>query len=119
VFGLTADSQAYQQTAGLLGLRGASSVQWSGGLSVIQAYAAWQHAFTAGSLDFRAAYVGAPAAGFTVQGIGLSRNAGWVGLGLNTAVDKRWGWYLNYDAQLGDGGLGNNVLSLGLRYKFD
>ncbi|SFH80969.1 outer membrane autotransporter barrel domain-containing protein [Collimonas sp. OK307] len=57
--------------------------------------------------------MGAPAAGFTVQGIGLSRNAGWVGLGLTTAVDKRWGWYLNYDAQLGNGGLGNNVLSLG------
>ena len=119
VFGLTADGQAYQQTAGLLGLRGASNFQWSGGLSTVQAYAAWQHAFTTGSLDFRAAYAGAPAAGFTVQGIGLSRNAGWVGLGLNTAVDKRWGWYLNYDAQLGDGGLGNNVLSLGLRYKFD
>jgi len=119
VFGLTADSQSYRQTAGLLGLRGDSRFQWSGGMSVVQAYAAWQHAFTAGSLDFGAAYVGAPAAGFTVQGIGLPRNSGWVGLGLNTAVDKRWGWYLNYDAQLGDGGLRNNVLSLGLRFNLD
>ncbi|WP_211454263.1 autotransporter serine protease [Collimonas antrihumi] len=119
VFGLTADSQAYRQTAGLLGLRGDSSFQWSGGLSVVQAYAAWQHAFTAGSLDFAAAYVGAPAAAFTVQGIGLPRNSGWAGLSLNTAVDKRWGWYLNYDAQLGSGGLRNNVLSLGLRFKLD
>jgi outer membrane autotransporter protein len=119
VFGLTAASQAYQQTAGLLGLRGDSSFQWSGGLSVVQAYAAWQHAFTAGSLDFGAAYVGAPAAGFTVQGIGLARSSGWAGLGLSTAVDQRWGWYLNYDAQLGSGGLRNNVLSLGLRYKFE
>ena len=119
VFGLTAERQAYQQTAGLLGLRGDSRFQWAGGVSVVQAYAAWQHGFTAGSLDFRAAYVGAPAAGFTVQGIGLPRNSGWAGLGLSTAVDQRWGWYLNYDAQLGSAGLRNNVLSLGLRYKFD
>jgi hypothetical protein len=34
-------------------------------------------------------------------------------------VDQRWGWYLNYDAQLGSGGLRNNVLSLGLRSKLD
>ena len=119
VFGLTAGSQAYQQTAALLGLRGDTSFQWTGGASVLQAYAAWQHAFNDGNLDFNAAYVGAPAAGFTVQGIGLARNSGWLGLGLNTAVDKRWGWYLNYDAQLGSGGLRNNVFSLGLRFALE
>jgi outer membrane autotransporter protein len=119
VFGLTADSQAYKQTAGLLGVRGDSSFQWAGGLSVVQAYAAWQHAFSDGSLDFGAAYVGAPAARFTVQGIGLARSSGWAGLGLNTAVDSRWGWYLNYDAQLGNGGLRNSVLALGLRFRLD
>jgi len=119
VFGLTADSQTYKQTAALLGLRGDSSFQWAGGLSVVQAYAAWQHAFSDGSLDFGAAYVGAPAARFTVQGIGLSRSSGWAGLGLSTAVDRRWGWYLNYDAQLGKGGLRNNVLALGMSFKFD
>jgi len=119
VFGLTADSQAYKQTAGLLGLRGDSNFQWAGGLSVVQVYAAWQHAFSGGSLDFGAAYVGAPAAGFTVQGIGLARNSGWAGLGLSTAVDSRWGWYLNYDAQLGNGGLRNSVVALGLRFRLD
>jgi outer membrane autotransporter protein len=119
VFGLTAGSQAYQQTAGLLGMRGDTTFQWAGGTSVLQAYAAWQHAFNDGNLDFNAAYVGAPAAGFTVQGIGLARSSGWLGLGLNTAVDKRWGWYVNYDAQLGDGGLRNNVLALGVRFALD
>ncbi|AMO99943.1 autotransporter beta-domain protein [Collimonas arenae] len=118
-FGLTADSQAYRQTAALLGLRGDAAFQWSGGRSVLQGYAAWQHAFTDGSLDFKAAFVGAPAAGFTVQGIGLARNSGWVGLGLSTDVDKRWGWYLNYDLQFGRGGMGNNVVALGLRFKLD
>ncbi|MFJ2990955.1 autotransporter outer membrane beta-barrel domain-containing protein, partial [Collimonas sp. NPDC087041] len=119
VFGLTADSQAYRQTAALLGLRGDAAFQWVGGRSVLQGYAAWQHAFTDGSLDFNAAFVGAPAAGFTVQGIGLARNSGWAGLGLSTDVDKRWGWYLNYDLQFGRGGLANNVVALGLRFKLD
>jgi outer membrane autotransporter protein len=54
-----------------------------------------------------------------VQGIGLARSSGWAGLGLNTAVDSRWGWYLNYDAQLGNGGLRNSVLALGLRFRLD
>ncbi|AMO93979.1 autotransporter beta-domain protein [Collimonas fungivorans] len=119
VFGLTAESQVYKQTAGLLGVRGESRFQWAGGMSVLQAYAAWQHAFSEGSLDFGAAYVGAPAARFTVQGIGLARSSGWAGLGLSTTVDSRWGWYLNYDAQLGNGGLRNNMLALGLRFRLD
>ncbi len=119
VFGLSADSRAYRQTAGLLGVRGDTSFQWAGGDSMLQAYAAWQHAFNDGNLDFNAAFAGAPGAGFTVQGIGLARSSGWLGLGLNTAVDKRWGWYFNYDAQLGGGGLRNNVFALGLRFALD
>ncbi|WP_230411432.1 autotransporter serine protease [Collimonas humicola] len=119
VFGLSADSRAYRQTAGLLGVRGDTSFQWAGGDSMLQAYAAWQRAFNDGNLDFNAAFAGAPGAGFTVQGIGLARSSGWLGLGLNTAVDRRWGWYFNYDAQLGSGGLRNNVFALGLRFALD
>ncbi|MFC5474592.1 autotransporter domain-containing protein [Paraherbaspirillum soli] len=117
-FGLSANSQSYQQTAGLLGLRGDAHWNWVGGSSILQAYAAWQHGFNDGKLDFGAAFVGAPGAGFTVQGIGLARNSGWAGIGITTAVDKSWSWYANYDAQLGRGGLANNVLSAGIRIAF-
>ncbi|MFC5475960.1 autotransporter domain-containing protein [Paraherbaspirillum soli] len=118
VFGLTADSKTYHQTTALLGLRGDAGFHWSGGNSVLQAYAAVQHAFTDGSLDLTAAFSGAPDARFTVQGIGLSRTSGWAGVGISTEVDRRWGWYANYDAQFGKGGLGNNVVSAGIRISF-
>ncbi|MEO6919152.1 MAG: autotransporter domain-containing protein, partial [Collimonas sp.] len=78
-FGLTAGSSTYQQTASVLGLRGDTKLDWFGGHSNLQAYGAWQHGFNSGNLDFNAAFVGAPAAGFTVQGIGLPRNSGWAG----------------------------------------
>ena len=117
-FGLTAGSNSYQQTASVLGLRGDAKVDWFGGNTNLQAYAAWQHAFNDGSLDFNAAFVGAPAAGFTVQGIGLPHNSGWAGLGFTTVVNRKWSWYGNYDAQFGKGGVVNNVFSVGARMAF-
>jgi outer membrane autotransporter protein len=117
-FGLTAGSSAYQQTASVLGLRGDAKLDWLGGVTNLQAYAAWQHGFNDGKLDFNAAFVGAPAAGFTVQGIGLPRNSGWAGIGISSALAKNWSWYANYDAQFGKGGLVNNVFSAGMRKAF-
>jgi len=118
-FGLIANSQSYQQTASLLGLRGDASFDWFAGKSNVQAYAAWQYAFTGGNLDFQAAFSGAPGSNFTVQGIGLSRNSGWSGVGISTAIDRKWSWYANYDAQFGKGGLVNNVVSAGVRIALD
>ncbi|MGB7196303.1 MAG: autotransporter domain-containing protein [Collimonas pratensis] len=117
-FGLTAGSNTYQQTASVLGLRGDTRFDWFGGSSNLQAYGAWQHGFNSGNLDFNAAFVGAPTAGFNVQGIGLARNSGWAGIGITTAVSRKWSWYGNYDAQFGKGGVVNNVFSLGARMSF-
>ncbi|WP_211474487.1 autotransporter serine protease [Collimonas humicola] len=117
-FGLTAGSSIYQQTASVLGLRGDTKLDWFAGSSNLQAYGAWQHGFNGGKLDFNAAFVGAPAAGFTVQGIGLPRNSGWAGIGITTAVSRKWSWYGNYDAQFGKGGVVNNVFSVGARMSF-
>ncbi|WP_211444150.1 autotransporter serine protease [Collimonas humicola] len=117
-FGLTAGSSTYQQTASVLGLRGDTKLDWFAGSSNLQAYGAWQHGFNGGKLDFNAAFVGAPVAGFTVQGIGLPRNSGWAGIGITTAVSRKWSWYGNYDAQFGKGGVVNNVFSVGARMSF-
>ncbi|WP_211465097.1 autotransporter serine protease [Collimonas silvisoli] len=117
-FGLTAGSKAYQQTASVLGLRGDARFDWLGGTSNLQAYAAWQHGFNDGRLDFNAAFVAAPTAGFTVQGIGLPRNGGWAGVGISSALAGNWSWYGNYDAQFGKGGLANSVFSAGVRKSF-
>ncbi len=114
-FGLTANSQTYHQTAGIAGVRASSGFQWSAGQSYLQGYASVQQAFTNGSLDFNAAFNGAPDASFSVQGIGLEKTTGWIGVGLTTAVNPNWNWYVNYDAQFGKGGVKNNVFAAGLR----
>lgn len=118
-FALTAGGRSYRQTAGLLGVRGAGSVNWSAGKSIVSAYAAWQHAAGSGSLDFPAAFSSVPGTGFTVQGVGLARNSGWAGIGISTAINRKWSWYANYDGQFSSGGLLNNVVVLGLRIAFD
>ncbi|PUA16635.1 autotransporter serine protease [Glaciimonas sp. PCH181] len=118
-FGLTANSQSYQQTAGIAGVRGQTTVDWFAGKSVLQAYAAWQHAFSSGNLNFSAGFTGAPGSQFTVEGISLARNSGWVGVGLSTAINRQWSWYANVDGQFSRGGAANSVLSLGVRIGFD
>ncbi|WP_228124555.1 autotransporter serine protease [Glaciimonas soli] len=118
-FGLNASAQTYQRTASVLGVRADSSVNWFSGTSKLQAYAAWQHAFTNGNLGFSSTFNGTPGSSFTVQGIGLPQNSGWAGLGISTAINQRWSWYANYDMQFGRGGLTNNVLSAGLRISLD
>jgi outer membrane autotransporter protein len=118
-FGLTADSQSYHQTAGLLGVRGGTSFNWSAGKSIVSAYAAWQHALNGGSLDFQAAFSSVPGSSFTVQGVGLPRNSGWAGIGISTEINRKWSWYANYDGQFANDGLVNNVVVLGLRISFD
>jgi outer membrane autotransporter protein len=118
-FALTADSQSYHQTAGLLGVRGATGFNWFAGKSIASVYAAWQHAASGGSLDFQAAFSSVPGSSFTVQGVGLPRNSGWAGIGISTAINRTWSWYANYDGQFANGGLVNNVVVLGLRISFD
>ncbi|MGS0741365.1 autotransporter domain-containing protein [Glaciimonas sp. GG7] len=118
-FGLIANRQSYGQTAGLVGVRGQGNVDWFAGKSTIQAYAQWQHGFANGNLDFAAAFLGAPASHFIVQGIALSGHSGWAGVGISTAINRRWSWYANYDGQFSRGGLVNNVLSVGVRIGFD
>ena len=118
-FGLTANSQSYQQTAGIVGVRGQRTVDWFSGKSVLQVYAAWQHAFSSGNLNFSAGYTGAPGSQFTVEGISLTRNSGWVGIGLSTAINRQWSWYANVDGQFSRAGAANSVLSLGVRIGFD
>ncbi|PUA18743.1 autotransporter serine protease [Glaciimonas sp. PCH181] len=118
-FGLSANSQAYQQTAGLLGARGNAKFNWFAGKSNVQMYAAWQHAFNNGNLDFAANYTGVAGTNVSVKGIGMQRNTAWVGIGIATDVSKRWSWHANYDAQFGQTGKLNNVISAGIRMHLD
>jgi len=68
------------------------------------------------NLNYTAAFVGAPNAQATFTGIDLQRHTGWMGLGVSTTATDRVTWNLNYNMQLGRGGITNNVFSAGLRY---
>lgn len=118
-FGLLAERQNYRQLAAQLGVRNESSFHWFAGQSQLQVYAAWHHALTNGNLDLQAAFAAAPGSVFAVKGIGLARDTAWSGIGISTAINRRMSWFANYDAQLGRGGLLNNVALVGIRIKLD
>lgn len=118
-FALEADSKSYDQGAAQLGVRYQSApLNWAGGTTTVTGYGAYRYANPT-NLDFTAAFTGAPDAPFTVKGIGLQRHSGWLGLGAATSTDKNLTWFVNYDMQVGRGGVTNNVFSGGLRYAFE
>ena len=116
LLGLEADSKTYDQTSGSIGLRGEYDFEWIGGKSTILGYASWQKAFNDEDLSFEASYVGLPSEKFTVEGIGLPGDSVWTGVGVSTEVNDRWAWYANYDMQITDSDISNNVFSAGFRY---
>ncbi|MCV6905397.1 MAG: autotransporter domain-containing protein, partial [Achromobacter xylosoxidans] len=117
-FALQARKKSYDQGAGQLGLRLQSSpLDWAGGVTTLTAYGAYRYGNPT-RLDFTAAFAGAPDASFEVQGIGLPRHTGWLGLGASSQLAGDVSWYASYDAQFGPGGLANNVFAAGLRYRF-
>lgn len=118
-FGLAAGNESYHQTAGLLGVRGNAGFNWPAGKSTLSGYASWQHAASRSSLDVRAAFSSVPDSSFTVKGMGLPRNSGWIGVGITTEINSKWSWYANYDGQIENGRLVNHVAILGLRIAFD
>ena len=84
--------------------------------STILGYASWQKAFSGENLNFEASYAGMPSEKFTVEGIGLPGDSVWAGLGISTEVNDKWAWYANYDMQISDSDISNNVFSAGFRY---
>lgn len=116
LLGLEADSKTYDQTSGSIGLRGEYDFEWIGGKSTILGYASWQKAFNDEDLSFEASYVGLPSEKFTVEGIGLPGDSVWTGVGVSTEVNDRWAWYANYDMQISDSDISNNVFSAGFRF---
>lgn len=117
-FALRASRRSYHQTAALLGLRlHAAPLAWAGGLTTFSAYGAYRYGNPT-RLDFTAAFAGAPDASFRVEGIGLPRHAGWVGLGAGTDVGDAMSWFVNGNVRFGHGGVASNGVSAGLRYRF-
>ncbi|BBM36010.1 outer membrane autotransporter barrel domain-containing protein [Pseudoleptotrichia goodfellowii] len=118
-FGLTADKKRYNQTSALLGLRLGKSVNWSNGSkTTFQGYVTQYIGFKKQDLSFEAAYSGLSNARFKVEGIGLSKNSTWAGIGVLTEVNPGFAWYVNYDAKMEKNKLNNNVFTTGFRFNF-
>lgn len=117
-FGIAADSHDFNQSTGQLGARLAYAWSWSGGQTWLKGYALYQRVFAGSDLGFSAAYAGAPAATFQLEGVNTPRNSGWVGLGIDTALGDRWSWFANLDGQVAGGGTKATVLSAGAQYRF-
>ena len=118
-FGLTADKKRYNQTSALLGLRLGKSVNWSNGSKMtFQGYVTQYIGFKKQDLSFEAAYSGLSNARFKVEGIGLSKNSTWAGIGVLTEVNPKFAWYVNYDAKMEKSKLNNNVFTTGFRFNF-
>ncbi len=119
LFGLKADSENYDQTSALIGIRAETSFNWAAGKTTLQGYVTWQKALNDEDLDFEASYVGMSDEKFEVEGIGLPDDTTWAGIGFLTEVNEKWSWSANYDAQIDDSDISNNVFSLGFRFNID
>jgi uncharacterized protein with beta-barrel porin domain len=117
-FGIAAASKDFNQSNAQIGARIAYHWIWNGGQMSIKGFALYQHVLAGSDLGFTAAYAGAPDATFQLEGVNSPRNSGWVGLGLNTALDNRWSWFVNLDEQVASGGTKASVLSAGAQYSF-
>ena len=118
-FALQAGSTSYKQAAALLGIRYQSAaITWMAGKTTLTGSGAYRYGNPT-ELSFSAAFTGAPDAAFTLQGMGLQRHSGWVGLGASTRMNSiNLNWFINVDLQIDGHGLNNKAISAGLRYEF-
>lgn len=118
-FGLRAHHMSYKQSAALFGMRYRSGpMRWAAGETTLTAAGAYRYGNPA-SLRFSAAFNGVPDATFTLQGIGLPRHSGWLGVGAVTRQDSsHLNWFINVDMQLDHHGVNSKAISAGLRYEF-
>lgn len=117
-FGLLADQKSYDQSHAQLGARLARDWHWNGGSAALSGYVLYQRLLGGTDLGFEAAYAGAPAATFTVEGIDPARHGVWAGIGLTTQLASGWSWYANLDGQFGASGARSRAISAGLRKSF-
>jgi uncharacterized protein with beta-barrel porin domain len=117
-FGITAPGDDFNQSYAQLGARVAYNWTWSTGQLSLKGFALFQRVLGGQNLGFTAAYAGAPNATFELEGVNSPRNSGWVGVGLNSALNNHWSWFANLDGQVTGGDTKATVFSAGAQYRF-
>ena len=117
-FGIAAPSDDFNQSYAQLGARLAYNWTWSTGQISLKGFALFQRVLGGQNLGFTAAYAGAPTATFQLEGVNSPRNSGWVGVGVNAALNSHWSWFANLDGQVTGGDTKATVFSAGAQYRF-
>jgi uncharacterized protein with beta-barrel porin domain len=117
-FGITAPGMGFDQTSGQLGARIAHQWNWQGGQTALQGYVLHQRVLSGSNLGFTAAYAGAPAASFQLEGVNSPRNSGWAGVELSTQFANRWSWFVDLSGEFTGGRTDAGMVSAGARLRF-
>jgi autotransporter-associated beta strand protein len=115
-FGLTANSQSFDQLRSDAGARASYDWTTTHGVVHMAGYAMWQHLYTGRDLSFNAAYSGAPGAMFSVSGINPVKDSGWAGVSVSSHLSNDWSWWLNVDSQFAGKGTSSRAATLGVKY---
>jgi outer membrane autotransporter protein len=114
-FGLTAGSETFSQTSGVVGVRAqaqVSKVKLSGHVTHVSA-------FNKEDLSFDATLTGDPAkTKYKVKGVSIPKNTTWVGIGAEIEAAQDLTVSISYDVAIERSKVSDNVVSLGFRYKF-
>jgi outer membrane autotransporter protein len=113
---LTVAAQTTQSLRTVLGtqLGAAIDAPWREKLDVTLRFG-WSHEFADTTRPVSAAFIGAPALGFTTFGATAPRDGAVLGLALKTAIAESTSLYFRYDGDLA-GSNTNHVLNAGVRY---
>ncbi|MBE1160173.1 S8 family serine peptidase [Dyella acidiphila] len=117
-FGIAAAAASFEQSSGQLGARLAHQWRWQGGETTLQAYALYQRLASGSNLAFTAAYAGAPAATFQLQGVNSPRGSGWAGVEVSTQLASRWSWFVDLSGEFTGGRTDAGMISAGARFRF-
>ncbi|MBE1160172.1 S8 family serine peptidase [Dyella acidiphila] len=117
-FGIAAPGEDFNQSYAQVGARLAYRWNWGAGELSLKGYALYQRILGGRDLGFTAAYAGAPAATFQLEGVNTARNSEWVGAGVNAMMNQHWSWYVDLDGQFASGGTRARTISAGARYRF-
>lgn len=98
--GLTANGQSAESLLSSLGLRLAKTFDLGSRRIAVEARGRWQHEFLDETVVLDAAFIGSPAATFSVRGARIARDSATLGLGVSASAGRNLTLFADYDVRL-------------------
>ncbi|WP_126115680.1 MULTISPECIES: autotransporter serine protease [unclassified Bosea (in: a-proteobacteria)] len=112
--GLTAAGQSASSLLGSVGLRLAREFELGEGRFAIEARGRWQHEFLDDAVAVDAAFIGAPAATFSIEAAKTARDSATLGVGLSARAGRNVTLFADYDVRLNSDAI-THAVTAGLR----